>query len=477
MRKTYLLYSFVAIAVTFLVRDHIFFWDTVQLASKHAHFYYDTGFSSLLLPLELDSGHPPAFGIYLALCWEWIGKTLTVSHFSILPFLLGIGYFLLKIAAHLTNEQQAYWLLLLCFADPVLASQSILVSPDLPLVCFLLMALYAILSNRSEWLLMLAIVGLGLTSMRGMMVAVGLFLFSLPRLGSDRTLSLSLFVRKISPFIPGGLVGLAFFIYHYQQTGWIGYHPESTWAPSFERVDLNGFVKNIAVFGWRMLDFGRIAVCLALLYFAPTFFQKDFRRSHPKTLRLLMLVVLLFLFTIPTQLLYKGLLAHRYFLPLFLSLHLLLFYQLFGSEQQKGLFSLPKKWLTIGVTAVLLLGNTWVYPKKISQGWDSTLAHLPWYQLIEDGKVFLESQEIEWAQVGTAFPNIGPRKWYSFDRRERGFKEKEIAVDCYILYSNIMNDFTDEEIDILEAEWDIVYQKEKRGVCLIIYKNTDVCEN
>ena len=32
-----------------------FFWDTLQLASRHAHFFYENGFSSLFLPNDMDS--------------------------------------------------------------------------------------------------------------------------------------------------------------------------------------------------------------------------------------------------------------------------------------------------------------------------------------------------------------------------------------------------------------------------------------
>ena len=75
---------------TWVVRGHFFFWDTVQLASQHAQFFLENGFSTFLLPDEMDSGHPPTFGFYLALVWRVFGKTLSISHLAMLPFLLGI---------------------------------------------------------------------------------------------------------------------------------------------------------------------------------------------------------------------------------------------------------------------------------------------------------------------------------------------------------------------------------------------------
>src|SRR4051794_38753575 len=87
------------ILLTFFVLHNSFFWDTIQLGSKQAHWFYDHNFKFFFLPEIIDSGHPPSFGIYLAICWKLFGKSLPVSHLAMLPFLLGIViqvYLLLK---------------------------------------------------------------------------------------------------------------------------------------------------------------------------------------------------------------------------------------------------------------------------------------------------------------------------------------------------------------------------------------------
>ena len=402
-----------------------------------------------------------------------------VSHFAMLPFLLGIGYFLLKIGDFLIGKKNAPWLLLLCFADPVLAGQSVLVSPDITLVFFFLLGGYSIWIKENNWLLMLAVTGLGLTSMRGMMVGIGLFIFSLPNLGGHFKWPPKLFLKKLMPFVPGGLLAVLFLFYHWQQTGWIGHHPDSPWAPSFAQVDIRGLVKNIGVLGWRMLDFGRIFICLAFLFLLKYFFQKELKKKDRRLYQIIILSVIIFIVTIPTQLMYKGLLAHRYFLPFFISLHFLIAYLIFGKNNYPLPFGIPKKWFCGILVVGLITGNLWVYPKKISQGWDSTLAHLPWYGLIEKAQYYLQKENIDLKKIGTAFPNIGPREWYELDGREFGFKEKDFDQDCFILYSNIMNDFSDAEINDLENNWSIVYSARKMGVCLIIYENPKekLCEN
>ncbi len=469
------------LAGTFLVRNHPFFWDTVQLASKHAHFYYDTNFQSLLLPEVIDSGHPPAFGMYLAAMWKLFGKTLTVSHFAMFPFLLGLVFFLFKTGEKIAGKRQAPWLVLLCFSDPVLAGQSVLVSPDVPLACFFLMGLWAVWEQKKGWLV-LAVIGLGLISMRGMMIGVALYLFSW--LMSEK-LDFKNAIQKVLPFLPGGIVSAGFLFYHWQQTGWIGYHENSVWAPSFERVDLQGFIKNVAVLGWRMLDFGRVFVWVALAGVA-FILLKNKRWKLPRFnchhigWQLVMLFFVLFIALVPSQLLHKGLLAHRYLLPVFLSLNFLTFYLLsisFPKEQHESPAAFPKFFYLLAV-AGLLTGNLWVYPKKISQGWDSTLAHLPWYSLQQQAQDFIQNAAIPYNKVGTAFPNIGPRENVELNGVGEGFIPKDLAANCYILYSNIMNDFADEEIDELERRWPEVFRQERRGVSIILYKNPDKeCEN
>ncbi len=453
--------------------------------------------------------------MYLALVWKIFGKTLTVSHFAMLPFLWGIVFFIFKIGERLGGKENAHWLPLLCFADPVLASQSILVSPDVVVVCFFLAAVWAILKNLPpasqekreknffsknfslsknlfDLRLALAIVGLGLISMRGMMLAAGLFLFSL--FSSIEKYSWRLILQKILPFVPGGLLAAGYLFLHWQKTGWVGYHAGSPWSPSFERVDLQGFVKNVAVLGWRMVDFGRVFVWAGILacclFWAKGWQAQPFRKfetfgkvisgsgnlsesfklSERWATTLAFLLATVFLAIVPTQLFYKGLLAHRYLLPVFLVLTFLFFHLAVQSKFKKPLILLA--------FLSLATGNFWVYPKNIATGWDSTLAHLPWYDLRQEMLDFLDESKIDLAQVGTAFPSVGDQKFVDLSNRKNGFEEKDLQRQCFIFYANVMNDFTDAEIDELEINWQEIKRLERGGVCLILYKNPNrQCEN
>ena len=468
---------FLVFMATLGVSHHPFFWDTIQLGSKHAHFFYETNFSSLLLPEEMDSGHLPAFGMYIAAAWKIFGKSLPVSHFAMLPFLLGTVFFLQKIGGRLAGRRWGLWLVLLCLAGPVLAGQAVLVSPDVALVCFFLMALWAIWEQDKLAWLTIAVIGLGLISMRGMMLGMALYFFYVFTgfRGKD---GLKVPARKILPFLPGGLIALAFLFYHWKMTGWVGYHAGSPWAPGFERVGFSGFLINILILGWRLLDFGQVFIAFGLVViFAANWPGLAKWKAQLKALKndglltqLLVLLLFIALVIIPPLVFYKGLLGHRYLLPVFLPLTFLFFYALQSlTKYRRALF--------LAVFLGLASGNFWVYPKNIAMGWDSTLAHLPWYSLEAEMEQFLRSHGISYAAVGTAFPNIGPRKNMELNGVEDGFREKNLDENCYVFYSNVMNDFTDEEISQLENDWQEVTRMERRGVCVILYKNPKQCEN
>lgn len=454
-----------AVATPVLARHHAFFWDTIQLGSKHAHWYYENDFRSLLLPDEIDSGHPPAFGMYLALVWKLFGKGLAVSHLAMLPFLLGIVVLLFRIGGHFGGRENSWMLALLAVADPVLAGQAVLVSPDIALACFFLLVLYGILS-RHEGAKMLGAVGLAIISTRGMMVVAILYLFGLIVNWKKSWLTP---VREALPYVPAGLVALAFLGYHYQQKGWIGYHEDMPWAPGFERVGLQGLLKNTAVLAWRMVDFGRLFVWLPLGWLAYHQWKGNTFDDNDKIRRAFWLAALCLPLLSITFLAYRGLHGHRYLLPAFLSVTIL-FYTMLAHAS----LTVRVRNLLFGAAfAGLLTGNLWIYPETVSQGWDSTLAHLPYYGLRKKLIHYLDEQKIPLESVGTAFPEIGPLKFKEVSEEERGMKAKGLASDSFIFYSNVMNDFTDAEIRRLESEWRVVQQWKKGGVRIVLYGRPD----
>lgn len=465
--------------LTWWVSDHIFFWDTVQLASKHAHWYYEQQFQFFFLPESINSGHPPIFGMYLAFCWFIFGKTLVVSHFSILPFLLGIAWLLYDIGVYFGNMTTAKYLILLVLIDPFFAGQSVLVSPDIVLIFAFLWCLNSLLKAQ-HFSIILSTILLGLISMRGMMVTFSLYIwwcFSSIFLQTTFVRSakniITVLMKQILPFLPAGLIASAFLLAHYFNFGWIGYHPDSPWAGSFESVNFVGFIKNIGILGWRFLDFGRLFLLGGLGWSLFTA-SKNWRSESTfsiKTkeihLKLISLIFILSVILTPSLLLHKGLLSHRYLLPIILSITFLFYHLCFqvipAQKVQKIVFSIA----FIG----LLTGNLWIYPKHIAQGWDATLAHIPYYHLRQKMIQYIDRQQIPTKTIGTVFPNIGPYEIYDLKEQPIGFVKKDFMTNDYFFYSTIFNDVSDEELVELTTNWVIVQQFKSSGIEVILYKN------
>lgn len=475
IKNSYLTLAFSLIWATagvLLSLDHVFFWDTIQLGSKHAHFYYASGFKHLLLPLEIDSGHPPLFGIYLALGWLLFGKSLLTSHLLMLPFVWFLIYQWYRLGKQLGGEQLLPYFMLLLLVDPVVASQSILISPDVPLLGFFLLLLNAILDKNVNGKL-LAIVGLGMISMRGMMVGFLLFFWEWLVYSKQESTAgrIHHFLRLLWPYLPGGLMAMAFLGYHYAARGWVGFHEDSEWAPSFALADGKQMLKNVAVLVWRWLDFGRIFIGLAaaglLLALAK---KRGWKAAWKENInRQVALLLLLLLVGLSLSFIrYAGLQQHRYLLPLFL-VNTVFFYLFLLHYPSPLLRPKAKRLLLLVVILGLFSGNFWVYPDKISQGWDATLAHWPHYELRTDVLNYLEEEGIALERVGTAFPEIGPLKFKDLSEESAGFKAKDFSQDSYILYSNIMNDFTDEEIDELRSEWKLIYRSVRWNIKMELY--------
>ena len=443
--------------------ENAFFWDTTQLASAHADFFYSTGFSSWLLPDGIDSGHIPAFGFYIAVVWEIFGRTLIASHLAMVPFAMGAVWQLYRLCFRFIPSEFVGIALLLVLLDPTLLSQFTLVSPDVPLVFFFLFGINAVLENR-KYVLALSAFLLFLTSMRGMMVVVCLLLLDLYCNFSftvKRRLFIDLLKRSVL-YLPSLIVFVVFNTYHFTQKGWIGYHKDSPWADCFAPVDFKGFVFNIGFYGWRLIDFGRIGIwiiCVGLL------FRWGKSAWQTKKIRLLLLFTAALMLFLPANMLWaKNLLAHRYLIPIYVIFALLTAALLFKSPLQRK----TKLMLSVVWMAVLVSGNFWIYPQKVAKGWDSTLAHLPYYKLRHQAIAYLDRQAIDFKQVQTFFPNESSLDLLELNHDQRRFATYDAQSD-HVFYSNIYN-IDDTIYDDLFSRYRCIKSFEKHGVYVWILK-------
>jgi hypothetical protein len=434
------------------------------LASKHAFWYYENNFQFFFLPEVIDSGHPPFFGMSLAALWKIFGQELWVGHMAMLPFLLGIIFLSAKIANYFFEEMGYVILLLLIAVDPFILGQAVLVSPDVPVLFAFLLGIYAILRKHSAWKVVAALL-LAAVSMRGMMLVVVLFLFDLCRDLDFKTISIKVFLQKVAPYIPSGLFGITFLVAHYQYAGWIGYHENSSWAPAFEKVGLMGALRNIGLIIWRLLDFGRISICLLLSIGGGFYFYKNGLKNQ-KAKELLLLLTLAVLILTPSLIIHKHLTAHRYLLPITTLMNFAVVFVLLQTIKKQ----LWQKALAAILVLSLFTGNAWVYPQKIAQGWDSTLGHWPYYDLRQQMLDYIAKEKIPLEKIGTDFPNNTDLKYIDLKPGIGTFPLFDLKTQDYILYSNIYNDFSDEAIDELSQNWKVKKQLERFNICVILYE-------
>ena len=450
------------INLVLLIRQEPYFWDTIQFGSLHPEYFIRTDFSSLLLPDEIDSGHPPFFGLYIAAMWNLFGRSLAVSHLSMIPFLLIFTYFSVRLSQLLVPGRVGVWLLTLILLDTTFLAQATLISPDIWLCTFFIMSLYGIFAHRRHLVLLGALL-LAMVSLRGMMVVAGLMLFEVLRdLLIDRKKGLRIFAA-LPAYMLSILFIIAFLTTHYLTKGWIGYHPDSPWAPSFQWVSPAGFLKNILIWAWRVVDFGHlfIVVLTLLLWFLARSHPLAWRRAKPFFLLLLVMVVV----TLPL-LLYQNLLAHRYFLPLYFTFAITGIVTLNEMPFRKVRASILAMICSIG----MLSGNIWNYPIGISRGWDASLAYLPYGNLMTDAKNYIDYLGLPYSMIGTAFPNLRSEYFTHLSDNRRIFKEKDLDNDRYILYSNVMNEFSNEEIRTLFTSWEMLNIWKKGSVEVILFK-------
>lgn len=463
-KQTTLLFFIISVLLVYLSRDIGIFWDNVLFVSKVGNFFYSNGiFNWAELPLQIDSAHPPFIGSYMALGWTVFGRSLLVSHLLMLPFVFGVLLQLFRTCSYFVSDKKnVFFLFFLVLADPTLLAQLVQVNPELIQMFFFFLALNGILYNNT-WQKTLGLAFLGLVSFRGMMLCAGIFLIDI---------SLHLFVRneRIQQFFTlkniliytlGASPAVGYLVWRLLVRGWIFTNPLEVWGNYWAYTSTGDFVNTIArnsvVLAHKFLDFGRI-VPFALVVFTLVVKRKTeiFRQN---TSLIIILVFSTFVVVI-VSLLAKNPMGHRYFLPSYIAMALICFNILKEYKYQKPIY--------IVVVVALLTGNLWVYPDKIAQGWDASLAHIPYWDLRTKAIQYLDENDILINDTETFFPNYNSIDEIEHNgdfRKMKGFT----GNSNYVVYSNVYN-VSDEVIDDLRANYTIVQSFEKMNVRVEILK-------
>ncbi len=438
------------------------FWDNVLFASKMGNHLYENGIFDWTIPDNFDPGHPPFLAFLLAVAWKLFGHSLWVSHLTMLPFIVGTVYQLYHFTNYyVKNKSIAYLGLLLILVDPTLMTSFVLVNPETIIVFFFFLTINGILYQKNNW----KFIGLFLLSIitfRSMMLFAGLLLFDIlnDSVIQKKKIKELINFRMLGFYSVAALPGIIFVIWRLLIKGWLQTHSESPWVSLWKFASIKEFFYNVIFLIWRYLDFGRIFIFLFLII---TFLSLRKRILQNKSIQqLLLLAICSVLFIIITVLLSTNAFGHRYFIVSYICVILVGFLTLIELKKYKNTLFV---FLLIG----LITGNLWIYPEKISQGWDATLAHTPYHQLRKEAIQFLEIEEIDFKQVGTFFPNYNTIDEIDLTGDYRSFAHFN-KVNKYVFYSNVYN-LSDKEYRILEKNYQEIKRFARFGVFISILGN------
>lgn len=429
-----------------------FFWDTV-LNSKIATWYLQTNFAQLFVPEKLDAGHPPFFSMYLAAVWKLFGRNLIASHLAMLPFLLLLLWQYWRLTLRFLDGNSRIWAMLILFCEPTFAAQSTMMSPDVALVAFFLLALNALL-DRKRMIAAIAMILMAAMSFRGILLVAAIFLADL-LIGYLQGIRRPQF-KKIGIYLPVTALTLLWLGSHWQHIGWLFSPPPETYGGHREVLGIQGMLRNFGLIGWRMLDYGRVFLWI-WVFVGSILLGKNLLVREEKFKRLvgfmLATAVLLTVLFVP----FSNPIGHRYFWLTYIFLGLMAI-----RLAELAAWNWKAKAGIVVVLIGLMTGNFWVYPEKIAQGWDASLAHLPYFGLKQKMDVYLKENAIPYDQVCADFPLLADPYYtdLSFEASEKSFKNyiESASETCqWILVSNINNGFSDEDWQAFESEkWQLV---------------------
>jgi hypothetical protein len=454
------LFLLITIIVFFISKDYVMFWDNVLFASKMGNHLYENSIFNWKMPDSFDPGHPPFLGFLLAIFWKIFGHNLWAAHLLMTPFIYGSFVQLFKfISFYLKNRNYQLLAFFLVFVDPSLSTQYVLVNPEIIIVFFFFLALNGILYNR-QVAKFIGFFFLSIITFRSMMLFAGLFVFDI--LNSlfieNRKIKKILSIRFIVFYFLASLPGLVYVAWRLLTKGWLQTHPDSPWASLWHFATPKIFLKNCLVLVREYLDVGRIFIFIFLIISILLYGKKIFKLKKNKQLFLISISSVIFVIIV--SLIATNTFGHRYFIVSYITFIFLTFKIVIE-------FFKNRKTIILILFLGLVSGNLWIYPRHISQGWDATLAHVPYHSLRSKAIGYLNSKKINLESIASFFPNA--TKLDDVDLREdkRSFLDFT-GKEEYVFYSTVYN-LSDEEIKLLDNNYRILKEFNKFNINITIY--------
>ena len=448
----------ILILLTIFSLDIPFFWDSTFFSALSINFY-EKGMNGFIAPLSNDTGGFPLYSAYLTIMWNCFGKNLTVSHFAMLPFILGVAYEFFKIAKRFLNDKTVVLAMILLLIEPVFITQSMLMGYDIIIAYFFLLSLNA-LYNKRTILYPIALLLLCLVSIRGIMLASALFVI-------DFLLNRKLDLKFFKQYIPAFLILVLWTFYHKQQTGWYIFSPiRENNAEQFAGIKMMS--RQFIFILWKSLDLGRIALWVIFIFLGIYSLKKTTPEHHKELTRSIFVpfvVLTVFMFLI------KNPIGHKYFLVVFLLLNIGVCYTIQHIENKKSrvlIFAL--------VVISLVAGNFILYPQRYGNAWDSSLKVIPYFPLEQKMRTYVMFKNIAPESIGTQFPltsdfHSSTLATNNSDLPYTDIERNPINTFQYFLYSNIINTNRINDLEEIRKNWIVEKEYTSGMIQLTLYKN------
>jgi 4-amino-4-deoxy-L-arabinose transferase-like glycosyltransferase len=464
-----LIISAIYLVLGILSLNNCYFWDNIQQTSKEAHWFYMNGFKSLIMP-TMDSGkeivatgyHPPLMGIMTAILWQVFGYKIWVSHVFMFFWAIILFYNLLKIIKLFVSEKYVGWAMLIILLEPTILTQFSIASPDFILFTAFVLSLRAIF-ERKPVLLAVGVFFLFGINMRGVFAGLFVMLVHIYQVfDSEKKINFRSFYNTILPYLPTFIILALYFIYYFSVNGWFFAKSTSTDHYSLPNSPFR-ILKHLAEFGLRNIENGRLLIWITGIYIiSKTIISKQIVSKNEKFIFQLfsLLFGLYLLFVFISNMPFSA----RYFTPLFFLLTLISLIGItkFFDERKKILFF-------VLILCFELTGNLWIYPEKIAKPWDSTLAHLSFYELRKQCFNYIDKENIDYKDVSAGFCLDGNRRFSELIKEDKRVGIK--TNNQYFIYSNISNVEDSLAIDLKNPQhWNEIKHFEKNFVFITIYK-------
>lgn len=404
------------------------FFSDMSYISSVANQIYDSNFRDIINPHN-DNGTPPLYSLYLSIIWKIFGYKLWITHLSSMPFFIGLLYQLYKISIRFLPKTATLIVLFLLLIDPIFITQFLLMGYDIILVFLFLLAVNSIL-NKNYKLLIISTLFIPLINIRGFSILFSVILIHLfiNKNGKIKSPAISTLY-----YIPAIVLTIAWYVYHYSQTGWFAVSNQNTvlhqinsiiWIVKNSIFELIAFSSNGRFF--------ILAVLLIIFILKP----KDFFINKSSKISLILLLSLAPFILIFTALHYPT--GPRYFMISYPFLYILFIYQLQKYRQ------FTQKLMIIFTISTLFISNIWLNPYPYSNAWDSSLKVTSYFKIQKEMLDDFKQEDIKGENIISNFPLHKNMKYNYLDSNYNiKFSEgniKKADKGTYIIYSNIYND-------------------------------------